>query len=364
MSTWEDAAPGNRSASAAALTTLARIQRRHRLVRLKFWYRRSMGPPDALVDLKFIYYARTAIVEGFGDARYIYFESDFNGSFDTYIDAFAYVVPQHMKQIWAQAEGFRGPQPATPFKAYIRRHDFPAAHYHARYATATVADVMRALDFREAFDRLRADADDLAPDAFAARWHDLWSRRAPPARRGPSLATFLLRRDTNVALGGSTYGLTVLRPIRSGELAALTTALARLDPSPFADVPRTHFARLVLLDRFPFEGPPQLLFSCVFDGDRDRYLRGLCERIPDAVDGIWGHCEGAPPSSEPAAFVRWMGDGQQTTTTFFAPYARAGVERVQESLALIGAAGDLAAEQQYATPRELQQAFLATWPRR
>jgi hypothetical protein len=362
MKAWEEAAPGNVDGVASALTTLAPLPpRRVWRPRAMFALRRLMGPPKPLARLSFIYFARTALVTGIEPKRaYIYFESNFNGRFDEYIDVFSYVVPQHMKRIWSCADEFPGPKPSTRFNGYIRRHDFPAAHFYCAYPTATATDVGRALDLRDALKRLARNSGPPDPEAFAIRWNDLW--RPPPyaPSPGPSLAG-LFGRDTNVVRDGQVYGFTVLKPIEAGQLRAIAAAIDGLgrSPSPFAEVPGTHFARLVILDRYPFTAPPHLLFSCVVDGDIDDYLQRLCERIPAAVTDVWRHCSDAPHplGREPAAFARWLRQGQLQTKTFFGPYGSAQVHEVHEALRLRDEAQELARSMQNESPRVLKAAF-------
>ncbi len=376
MKAWETASPGNVCGVASALTTLAPLP--HNRVwqpRLMFWARRVLGPPRALAPLSFIYFARTALVTDVDpDHAYIYFESHFNGGFDEYIDVFSYVVPQHMKRIWSTADGFPGPQPSTRFNKYIRKHDFEAAHFYSAYPKATVTDVGRALDLRDDLSRLAGSRAN--PEKFAKRWNDLWRPPAPPPSPGFSLASLFNARDTNVVRKGRVYGLTVLHPIE-GDKQALATTIAALgrDPSPFARVHGTHFARLVILDPWaaaPRHPAPHLLFSCIVDGvgdsDVDAYLERLCASIPTDVKTIWGQCTGMPDSgaAEPAAFRRWLRSGQLTTTTFFGPYGRATVHEVQTALRLRDGARTLARELQYETPdvvRRKVQSFLTAHAR-
>jgi hypothetical protein len=47
--------------------------------------------------------------------RYLLFESNFNGTWDEYIDAFSEVVPTRMRLIWGSSYGFPGPLPVEPF---------------------------------------------------------------------------------------------------------------------------------------------------------------------------------------------------------------------------------------------------------
>ncbi len=145
---------------------------------------------------------------------------------------------------------------------------------------------------------------------------------------------------------GQSYALTVLTPIVAGHEIALRTYLGGLSEaggSPFRQVPRTHFARWVILPQPAFEGPPQrpdpwksqyLIFTSCFDGDLESYLGDLCAFIGPVVDAVWQHCVAYPGSDDPAAFARYMRHNQIDTEVYFAAYPDATVQQVLESLAL------------------------------
>jgi hypothetical protein len=384
LTPWEEAAPGNVHGTARALTTLAPMpQRDVGQTRALFWLRRLIGRPQDLELLSFIHFARTTLVTGLRDGAggasppYIYFESHFNGDFDAYIDAFAYVVPKQMERIWSSAYRFPGPQPATKFKEYIRERDYPAGHFYTAYPKATVTDIARALGLKQRLAPLATQARDAEPDAFADAFYRTLREIPPPSALSARIAhlrrsvpSLLSRRDRNFAIGGQAYGLTLLTPILPGHTAALAEALAALqqeEHDPFAEVGRTHFARLVIIDRFPTEPPggttmppPHLLLSCVIDGHPDSYLRSLCTVTPATVDSIWSHCWETPEpiSRDAPAFQSWMRRHQLDTTTFFAPYAEATVEEVVAALHLRDEVESLVAGAQDATSRALQQAFM------
>ena len=115
---------------------------------------------EALAKLSFIHYARWTIItdipyNGPPQQRdklhydYLFFETNFNGTWDEYIDAFSEVVPDRMKAIWGSSFGFPGPQPVGPFKAYIHANDLPVAHYYGAYPEATTKAVLAALRVRQ-----------------------------------------------------------------------------------------------------------------------------------------------------------------------------------------------------------------------
>lgn len=136
----------------------------------------------ALGQLSFIHFARWAIVSGtaFNGAPqrrekllydYLFFETNFNGSWDEYIDAFSEVIPTRMKAIWGTSFGFPGPQPVGPFKAYIHANDLPIAHYYAAYPEASTKMVLSALSVRERLRKFAATAaQPMGPAQFRAAY--------------------------------------------------------------------------------------------------------------------------------------------------------------------------------------------------
>jgi hypothetical protein len=101
---------------------------------------------------------------------YLLFESNFNGRWDEYIDAFAYVLGRRMSMIWGGAYGFPGPRPAEPFKRYIRDHELPASHFYSAYPEATATTVQAALELDRRLDGFLEEAAAHAPWEFADRF--------------------------------------------------------------------------------------------------------------------------------------------------------------------------------------------------
>ena len=134
-----------------------------------------------LQQLSFIHYARWAVIPRFPDGgagerlhhTYLLFESNFNGTWDQYIDAFSEVVPARMKAIWGSSYGFPGPIPVEPFKAYIRRNEYIANHYWSAYPGATTTEIISAEHVAAAIDDLRRRADGLSPEQFKAAYDEM-----------------------------------------------------------------------------------------------------------------------------------------------------------------------------------------------
>lgn len=184
-----------------------------------------------------------------------------------------------------------------------------------------------------------------------------------------------MRRDKNIAIDGQAYALNVLTPISPGCEAELRDLLASIPGgahSPFARLPETHFARLVIIDRLAFEGPRErtpelrlqyLLFSSVFDGALDDYLRALCARIPREAEEIWGCCVGAPRpvAADGETFASWIRHNQVHTGAFFAPYGDATIDRITHSFELSRRLREFAEQTQYLTAPQLKERFHATF---
>jgi hypothetical protein len=142
---------------------------------LVFWAGRNFAfTLKKLQMLSFIHYARWATIKRFPDGAggqrphhtYLFFESNFNGTWDQYIDAFSEVVAFRMKAIWGTSFGFPGPLPVEPFKAYIRRNEYVANHYWSAYPGATTTEIISAERVEQALQELRTRAGSLDPAAF------------------------------------------------------------------------------------------------------------------------------------------------------------------------------------------------------
>jgi hypothetical protein len=67
------------------------------------------------------------------------FESNFNGTWDQYIDTFAQVIPTNIKVFWGSSIKFPGPLPTVPLRAWVDRHRLEVQYYEsAEDATATI----------------------------------------------------------------------------------------------------------------------------------------------------------------------------------------------------------------------------------
>jgi hypothetical protein len=182
-------------------------------------------------------------------------------------------------------------------------------------------------------------------------------------------------RDPNVMIGGSSYALTVILAIRPGRERELRKRILAWPDSPFARLPSTHFARLVVLDRMVFEGPARLrpefslqylLFSATFDGESsDDYLEQMCREMPAELERVFGLCCGAPcpVAGDPARFRDWVVANQIPVSAFFAHRPTATVSQIKIARGLRRQVRDFALANAYLRPRVLQQRFEQAFPR-
>jgi hypothetical protein len=73
-----------------------------------------------ILQFNFIKFVRWTVVDGFDGERlhykYLFFESNFDGPWQHYIDAFAYVIPLDIRVTWGRGPGFPAPPPPVNSK--------------------------------------------------------------------------------------------------------------------------------------------------------------------------------------------------------------------------------------------------------
>lgn len=130
-----------------------------------------------LARLSFIHFARWSIVRELEGERlrhaHLFFESNFNGGWEEYIDAFSHVLTRGMTTFWGSSYGFPKPLPTAPFKQYIRANELEADHFFCAYPEATVTMVLAARQLEARAEALRRDAARMEPEAFAQAWQHL-----------------------------------------------------------------------------------------------------------------------------------------------------------------------------------------------
>ena len=129
-----------------------------------------------LRELSFIHFARWVIVDDLRgeDFRHThqFFESNFNGTWSQYIDAFSYVLPRELSAVFGFAFGWPGTVPAAPFKEFIARHEYAASHFYSAYPEVTTTMILSALEVQRGLDDLRVRARAMNAAEFDAAWRE------------------------------------------------------------------------------------------------------------------------------------------------------------------------------------------------
>jgi hypothetical protein len=112
---------------------------------------KTAGAESPIARIGTIHFARWVLID---DDTRLLFTSNFDGSWEEYIDAFVDEAPDGFDAIWSNCEGYPdgGCRDRAAFKAYIGRHSFPATLYYSAYPDATVKEVRRALRTKQKFD--------------------------------------------------------------------------------------------------------------------------------------------------------------------------------------------------------------------
>ncbi len=97
-----------------------------------------------LSGLSTIHFARWAIID---DGKNLLFESNYDGSWENYIDDFVDSANAKMNMIWGNCVGYPrgGCQDIEWFKVYIRQYQIPAQIFHSAYPETTVKNILNDL---------------------------------------------------------------------------------------------------------------------------------------------------------------------------------------------------------------------------
>lgn len=98
---------------------------------------------------------------------YMLFVSNFNGTWDQYIDAFSDGIPNGLDLFWYSSTQYPGSVPITPFKNYIRANQIDTDSYYNATPGSAQRDIKAALRLWRVLDRLAEQHASLDPQAFA-----------------------------------------------------------------------------------------------------------------------------------------------------------------------------------------------------
>jgi len=149
-------------------------------LRLIFFLLGAIKPlQNDLKNLSFIHFARWVIIPRSSFPRlsekqpeenlrydYLLFFSNFNGTWNQYIDAFSAVLSKGLDLIWRWSEKYPGSTPVSPFKVYIARVQFDTDYYYNAYPKSSTNDVKAANRVQDAVREFEKTAASLSPAEF------------------------------------------------------------------------------------------------------------------------------------------------------------------------------------------------------
>lgn len=132
---------------------------------------------SGLLGLSIIHFARWVIIKrdqwpDLGQGKqplqndYMLFCSNFNGTWDQYIDAFSDGIPDGLDLFWYASTRYPHSIPISPFKEYIRANQIDTTYYYNSVPGAAQRDVKSALRVRRAILALAAQQPSLSPEEF------------------------------------------------------------------------------------------------------------------------------------------------------------------------------------------------------
>jgi hypothetical protein len=136
-----------------------------------------------LINLSFIHFARWVVVKRHKFPRlsdsqpeeqlhydYLLFFSNFNGTWNQYIDAFADVLSSGLNLIWRWSVRYPGARPVTDFKRYIALVQFDTDYYYVAYPRAAANDVKAAFRVHAALEDFARASKDMTPAEFGGAY--------------------------------------------------------------------------------------------------------------------------------------------------------------------------------------------------
>jgi hypothetical protein len=139
--------------------------------------RLNPGFLTGLLNLSIIHFARWVIIPrdrwpGIGAEHEpandsMLFVSNFNGTWDQYIDSFSDGIPNGLDLFWYSSTSYPGSIPITAFKNYIRHNQIDTDYYYNSTPGSAQRDIKSALRIWAGIDVLVKALPDLDPEAFA-----------------------------------------------------------------------------------------------------------------------------------------------------------------------------------------------------
>jgi hypothetical protein len=103
-------------------------------------FARRLAPPGSLIGISTIHFVRWLVID---DGRRLMMVSDYDGSWESYIDEFAEMILSGLDAIWETALAYPpdGARDLPAFKWFLRSHQVPAEVFYSAYPGETVLNI-------------------------------------------------------------------------------------------------------------------------------------------------------------------------------------------------------------------------------
>jgi hypothetical protein len=155
--------------------------------KLFFWIAHKRPSTTAgLVTLSLIHYARWVIImpkqfprlspqQPQEDVKYAYmlFFSNFNGSWNQYVDSFSSAIPSGLNLFWFGSIKYPRSVPMLPFHRYITSNQIWTDYYYNAYPMATSNDIKSAKRVKDSLQAFIGESQNAGPEEFQQKYNRL-----------------------------------------------------------------------------------------------------------------------------------------------------------------------------------------------
>jgi hypothetical protein len=157
------------------------------ITRVTFWIAgKFKSTVKGLLTLSLIHYARWVVItpsqfpkltddQPAEDLKYTYmlFFSNFNGSWDQYVDSFSSAIPTGLNMFWILNIKYPKSVPMLPFHRYITANQIWTDYYYNAYPMASSNDVKSAKRVRDSLLQFSGSAEAASPEDFQEKYNML-----------------------------------------------------------------------------------------------------------------------------------------------------------------------------------------------
>jgi hypothetical protein len=119
-------------------------------------YSERLAPPGSLIGISTIHFVKWLIID---DDRRLLLISDYDGSWESYIDEFAEMILSGLDAIWDSSDGYPpdGARDLPAFKHFLRSHQVASEVFFSAYPDQTVLNIVNDLALARERANLRID---------------------------------------------------------------------------------------------------------------------------------------------------------------------------------------------------------------